>query len=173
MSTPTERTTNVIERSRAINPHVVDALLALAFTGLALWTVAARVGSDDPYRGDDFLGIVLLLFQTLPIAARSAAPIRALVISSVAIALHISLGYEGAQAGTFANLVILYSAASLTDNRRGLLAALIAAIAIAIYFVADRGDAGVTQALGTYATWAAGWGLGIYSRNRREYTDVV
>ncbi len=173
MSTLTERTANVIERIRGISPHAVDALLALAFTGAALWAVAARVGGDETYRDDDFFGMALLLLQTLPIAARTAAPMGALTVSLVAISLHVGMGYEGVNFGTFAALVILYSAASLTDTRTAIIAALLTIAGITIYFTTDRGNPGVTQALSTYVTYAAGWGVGIYSRSRREYTDVV
>lgn len=169
----TERTKYLIERIRGVNPHAVDALLALGFTAAALWTVAERVGEDAAFRDDDALGIGLLLLQTLPIAARSVAPLGALAVSVAAISLHIGIGYEGVPAGTFAALVILYSAASLTDIRRGILAALMTAAGITIYFVTDRGDPGLTQAVTTYATYAAAWGLGIYARSRREYTQVI
>ena len=162
-----------LERARRINPQAVDALLALAFTGAALWTVAGRVSEDTAYRNDDVLLIALVLLQTMPVAARSVAPLAALTVSVASISLQMTLGYEGVAAGTFAALIILYSAASLTDMRRGLLAGLIIAIGIAIYFTADRGDPSPTQAVTTAATYAAIWGLGVYSRSRREYTNVV
>ena len=167
------RTKHLIERVRGVNPHAVDALLALGFTAAALWTVAARVGGDDAYRDDDFFGIALLLLQTLPIAARSVGPLGALTVSVAAISLHIAIGYQGVPAGTFAALVILYSAASLTDIRQGILAALMTAAGITIYFATDRGDPSLAQAVTTYATYAAAWGLGMYARSRREYTNVV
>ncbi len=173
MPTPTERAMQLFQRMRGVNPHAVDALLALGFTAAALWTVAERVGGDGPFRDDDFMGIALLLLQTLPIAVRSVAPLGALAVSVAAISVHIGVGYEGVPAGTFAALVILYSAASLTDIRQGILAALMTAAGITIYFTTDRGDPSLTQAVGTYATYAAAWGLGIYTRSRREYTNVV
>ena len=64
----------MIERVRRVNPHAVDSLLALGFTAVALWTVADRVGDDDPYRSDDFFGIVLLLLQTLPMRPAAWLP---------------------------------------------------------------------------------------------------
>jgi len=173
VSALTTRTKHLIERLRGIDPHAVDALLALGFTAAALWAVADRVGGDDAFRDDDFFGIGLLLLQTLPIAARRVAPLGALTLSVAAISLHVGIGYEGVPAGTFAALVILYSAASLTDMRQGILAALITAAGITIYFTTDRSHPGLTQAVTTYATYATGWGLGIYARSRREYTSVV
>jgi signal transduction histidine kinase len=169
----TTRTKQFIERIRVVDPHAIDALLAFGFTAAALGTAAARVGENDGFRDDDLFGIALLLLQTLPIAARSVAPLVALIVSVAAISLHIGLGYEGVPAGTFAALVILYSAASLTDMREGILAGLIAAAGITIYFTTDRGNPTLAQAVGTYATYAVGWGLGMYARSRREYTNVV
>jgi signal transduction histidine kinase len=173
--TPAEpRKPSLVDRIRGVNPHAVDAFLALVFTVAALGTVANRVGDqDDVYRGDDFFGIVLLLLQTLPLALRSVVPLAALTVSVAAISLHIALGYQGVPVGTFAALIILYSAASLTTTREALLAGLITAAGVTIYFTTDRGDPGLAGAVTTYATYAASWGLGMYARSRREYTNVV
>jgi signal transduction histidine kinase len=76
-------------------------------------------------------------------------------------------------AGTFAALIIVYSAASRTGTWRGILAALITAAGVTIYYATDRSDPSMTGAVTTYATYAAGWGLGTYARSRREYTRVV
>ena len=168
----TSTANRLAERVRSINPHAVDGVLALAFTGVALWTLVDRVDDSGEYRDDDVLGIALVLLQTLPIAARSVAPLAALAVSVAAISLHIALGYEGVPAGTFAALIILYSAASLTDTREALLAALIAAIGITIYFTTDRGDPGPTAArhAPTPRTRRPGaWAC--TSRSRREYTE--
>jgi signal transduction histidine kinase len=173
MAAFTRRAEHFVARIRAVDPHAVDALLALAFTAAALWTLGNRVGEHDAYREDDVFGIALVLLQTVPIAARRVAPLAALAISVAAISLHIAIGYEGVPAGTFAALVILYSAASETGTGQGLLAALLAAAGITVYFTTDRGDLGLAQAVTTYATYAAAWGLGTYARSRREYTSVV
>lgn len=167
------RAAPLFQRLRDVDPHAVDAFLAIAFTAVALWTVAARAGNEDEFRRDDFLGIGLLLLQTLPIATRRVAPLAALTVSVAAISIHIAAGYEGVPAGTFAALVILYSAASLAGMRRAVLAALITAAGITIYFATDRSNPGLTAAVSTSATYAAAWGLGLYVRSRRQYTELV
>jgi len=167
------RTADLFERGRRVNPHAVDAFLALAFTVAALWTVAERVGEHGAYRSDDSFGIALLMLQTLPIAVRSVTPVAALAVSVAAVTLHIGVGYEGAAAGTLAALVIVYSAAAQTDVRRGILAGVITGAGVIFYFVMDRGNPTPTAAVSTFATYAAGWGLGLYVRSRREYTSVV
>ena len=43
------------------------------------------------------LGIVLLLFQTLPIAVRRVAPLSAVAVSVAAVSLHIAIGYQGVE----------------------------------------------------------------------------
>ncbi len=164
----------LVDGARDINPLALDAVLALAFTAGALWTVAERIGGNtDTYRKDDFLGVALLLLQTLPVAARRVAPLTAVAISVAAVSLHISLGYEGVAAGTFAALIILYSVASLRDMRTAILGMLLATAGITMYFTTDRGDPSPTAAVTTFATYAAAWGIGVYTRSRREYTNVV
>jgi signal transduction histidine kinase len=173
VSALTNRIGDAIAGLRRVNPHAVDFVLALTFTVAALWTVAERVGDENEFRDDDFLGIALLLLQTVSIAARSVFPLGALIVSVAAISLHISIGYQGVPAGTFSALIIVYSAASLTDTRQGILAALITFAGVTIYYATDRSDPGPVQAIVTYSTYAAGWGLGMYSRGRREYTNLV
>jgi hypothetical protein len=167
MSSLSARLKHLIEGIRSVNPHAVDSLLALAFTAAALLTVAQRVGEEDVFRDDDFFGVALLLLQTLPIAARRVAPIRALSVSVAAISLHIALGYEGVPPGTFAALVILYSAASMSDLRNAIFAAAITAAGIVIYFAAERSNPDLTAAMTTSATYAAAWAVGVYVRITR------
>jgi len=166
-------TRQISERVRRVNPYAVDAVLALAFTVGALWTVASRLNERNVYREDDALSVLLVLLQTLPVAVRRVMPLGALALSVLGIGAHISIGYQGVAIGTFAALVILYSAASLTDTPRALLAALITAAGIIVYFATDRGDPGAVAAVTTGATYAAAWFLGVYARSRREYTHVV
>ena len=77
--------------------------------------------------------------QTVPLVLRSVAPLGVLAVVSGAVVTHSALGYQMVQAGTFGSLIALYGAASLTDNRRSLLAAAIAAAALGAFFVTNRG----------------------------------
>jgi signal transduction histidine kinase len=163
----------LVRRLRTIDPRAVDGALALAFTVAALATLAARTGAHAVFRDDDALSIVLVLAQTLPLAARRAAPLPALAISVAAISLHVAIGYEGVAAGTFAAMVILYSAASGSGVRGQLLAAALTAAGIAIYFTTSRDHLGLPEAFTTSATYVAAWGIGVYARSRRQYIAVV
>jgi signal transduction histidine kinase len=158
---------------RAIDPHAVDALVALALTVAALVTVIGRINGDDEFRNNDFLGTALVLLQTLPLAVRRVAPLGALVVINSAIGVHAAMGYEMVQAGTFGSLIALYGAASLTDSRRGIVAALIMVPAFAIFFATNRQEFGVGEIASICGTWAVGWFLGTYIRIRGEQAEAA
>jgi signal transduction histidine kinase len=158
---------------RAIDPHAVDALVALALTVAALVTVIGRINGDDEFRNNDFLGTALVLLQTLPLAVRRVAPLGALVVINSAIGVHAAMGYEMVQAGTFGSLIALYGVASLTDSRRGIVAALIMVPAFAIFFATNRQEFGVGEIASICGTWAVGWFLGTYIRIRGEQAEAA
>ena len=170
---PVERVSNLIRRIRAIDPHAIDALAALALTVAALATLVGRASDDSTYRDVDFLAVALVLLQTLPLAARRVAPLGVLVVIDSAIDVHAALGYEMVQAGTFGSLIALYGVASLTDSRRGIVAALIMVPAFAIFFATNRQDFGAGGIASTCATWAAVWFLGTYIRIRGEQAEAA
>ena len=170
----TIRTKQLVERIRGVDPHAVDALLALGFTAAALWTVAERVGSGRcvPRRRlprDRTAASPDLADRRAQGRAAGSLDASALPPSRCTSLLDI----EGVPAGTFAALVILYSAASLTDTRQGILAALDRRRRHHHLLHHGPRRPRPTQAVTTYATYAAAWGLGVYVRSRREYTNVV
>ena len=170
---PVERASDLIRRIRVIDPHAIDALVALALTVAALVIVVGRINGDDEFRDNDFLGTALVLLQTLPLAMRRVAPLSVLVVINSAIDVHAAIGYEMVQAGTFGSLIALYGAASLADSRRATVAALIMVPAFAIFFATNRQDFGVGEIASTCATWAAGWFLGTYIRIRGEQAEAA
>jgi signal transduction histidine kinase len=168
-----ELAADLLRRIRAIDPHAVDALVALALTVAALVIVVGRINGDDEFRDNDFLGMALVLLQTLPLAMRRVAPLGVLVVINSAIDVHAAMGYEMVQAGTFGSLIALYGVASLTDSRRGIVAALIMVPAFAIFFATNRQDFDAGAIASTCGTWAAGWFLGTYIRIRGEQAEAA
>jgi len=148
-------------------------LVALALTVAALATVVGRIGDDNEFRDIDFLGTVLVLLQTLPLAVRRVAPLGVLVVINEAVVICAAMGYEMVQAGTFSSLVALYGAASLTGNRRGILAAAITVAALATFFATTRDDFSSVDIFVTSGTWAMGWFLGTYLRVRGEQAEAA
>ena len=158
---------------REIDARAIDALIALVLTVAALGTLIARGGTATGFRPDDLLGTVLVLMQTVPLVLRRVAPLGVLAVVSGAVVTHSALGYQMVQAGTFGSLIALYGAASLTDNRRSLLAAAIAAAALGAFFVTNRGRWEWFQVTSTVATWAVVWGAGTFVRIRGEQVEAV
>jgi len=151
---------------REVDPHVIDVVLALVLTAVALAIVIGRPGNDNDFRGDDLLGMALVLMQTLPLAMRRVAPLGVLVAISTALVAHSAMGYEVVQAGTFGSLIAVYGAGSLTTaaaafspprSRRS----------------RSRGSLPPTAEIGAPSTlplqappWAMGWLLGTFVRIR-------
>lgn len=163
----------LLARVRAIDPHLVDAVVALGLTAAALIVTAGRIGDRNQFREVDFLALVLVLLQTLPLAVRRVAPFGVFVLVDTALVTHAALGYEAVQPGTFGSAVATYGAASLTDSRRGILAAAITAPGLGIFFATSRQDYPAVDMLATSATWAMAWFLGTYVRIRGEQAEAA
>jgi signal transduction histidine kinase len=153
---------------RRVNPRAIDVAVALVLTVVAMATLIARLGTESQFRPDDLLGTALVLAQTVPLAVLRASPLGVVGVISAAVAVHSALGYEMVQAGTFSSLVALYGAASLTDRRRALLAAAMAAAAIAVFFATNRGQWTLANVAATSATWAVAWFAGTFVHQRSE-----
>jgi len=157
----------------SIDPHAIDAVIALALTAAALAILLARHGGDGTFRANDFLGTALVLLQTLPLAARRVYPLGVSVVIAIAIGLHAAIGYEMVQAGTFASLVATYGVASLCEMRRALAGAAVAAAAIIVFFATYRGDFSAIESLSTAGTWALAWCFGVFVRMRGEQAEAA
>jgi signal transduction histidine kinase len=170
---PSARVGELTRMVREADPRAIDVLIALVLTVAGLAIVIGRLGQASPFRPDDVLGAVLVLGQTLPLAVRRAWPMGVLVVISLAVGTHSALGYQIVQGGTFSSLIALYGAASLTDNRRGLLAAVISATAVAAFFATNRAAWGIPNVASTAATWAVAWLAGTFVRIRGEQADAA
>jgi signal transduction histidine kinase len=158
---------------RDVDPRAIDVFLTLVLTAAGIATVIVRPSGGGDFRGDDLLGTALVLMQTLPIAVRRAAPLAAASAISAALVAHSALGYRVVQAGTFSSLVAVYSAASLTNARGGLLAAAICAAALAGFFATNRGDYDLSSIAATSGTWAVAWFAGTFVRLRGEQVEAA
>ena len=168
-----DRVVGLTRLVRDVNPYVTDVLLAMVLTAAAVATVIARPGADNDFRSDDFLGAILIVLQTAPLAVRRVAPLGVSVAINVALVAYAALGYEVVQAGTFSSLVALYGAASLTDDRRGIIAAAFTVAATIAFFATDRGDWGVLDMATISGTWAIAWLGGTFIRRRGEQVEAA
>ena len=162
-----------MDHLRRANPLVVDALIAIAFASLAVVQIQSAAESQEGLRDSDGIGALLVLAQTLPLAVRRVAPLGSLAAITAAIGMHAALGYDDIQAGTFASLVGVSSAAYVTDNRRALVAALLGAVGIGVFFTTTRTSFDGFEIVGIGGLWLAGWIAGSVFRIRRRHTAAV
>ena len=158
---------------RRANPLAVDALIAIAFASVAVFEMQGAAESEGRFRDSDGLGALLVLAQTLPLALRRVAPLGSLAAITAASGLHAALGYDQFQAGTFAFLVAVSSAAYVTDNRRALVAALLGVVGIGVFFSTTRITFNNYEIVSVSGLWLAGWTVGSYLRIRQGHTAKV
>ena len=158
---------------RRANPLVVDALIAVALASVAVVDMQGAAESEAGFRDSDGLGALLVLAQTLPLGLRRVAPVGSLAVITVGIGLHAALGYDHVEAGTLASLFAVGSAAYLTDNRRTVVAGLIMAAGIGVFYATTRIPFGPGDVIATSALWSVGWIAGSTFRIRRRHTAVV
>ncbi len=145
---------------RIPNQRVLDVVIALAFTGIAMWAYGSIAGSEQGLRDKDSLLVVLILFQTLPLALRSTAPLTSFIMITVALNLNNSLGYQFLNVGTFASLLAVTNAAAITDNRRSAIAGVVNVVSLIIFFTATRVDFAAENIVTTFTIWIIAWLLG-------------
>ncbi|MFH8765573.1 sensor histidine kinase [Streptomyces althioticus] len=117
-----------------------DGVLALTLTALAFVPTLSGVGAqigDLPERPPDALSIVLILAQTLPLAARRRWPAACLVAVAAAFAAHQALGYPTTFASVGLYVALFSAGAHQVRFRRGLAVAASAGYA-ALAVVLDR-----------------------------------
>ncbi len=170
---PVAQLGTLTDHLRRANPLVVDALIAIAFASLAVVEMQAAAESEEGVRDSDGLGALLVLAQTLPLGLRRVAPLGSLAVITAAIALQAALGYDNVQAGTLASLFAVGSAAYLTDNRRAVVAGLIMAVGIGVFYGTTRIPFNPAEVIVTSGLWSAGWIAGSTFRIRRSHTATV
>jgi signal transduction histidine kinase len=165
---------SLYRRSRAVNPAVVDGLLAVLVTGLALASLVGRASQvrltpvgHVRFRTADALGVALLLLGTLPIAWRRRAPLLVLGVSGATFLLYEALGYAPPPL-PFAPLIALYTVAVSSEALTATAATGAMAIGVAAAAVTHRGplthDQFLAYLLSTVAAGVLGYGVQLRSR---------
>lgn len=104
---------DVVERSPGLRARLGDATLAtlcLVLVQIAVWT--------DTVRGPDVPNAILLAVATVAVAAKTAAPLAATLVSCGALALQVALFGATETAGlTVAVVALAYAVAAHTEGR--------------------------------------------------------
>jgi signal transduction histidine kinase len=159
-----------IERLRSLDTRLVDIVLAVLFTVLGLVTVFAQEvknGLTEPTA----IAVVTTVIVCLPLAFRRRAPLVAVVLSCVAIIVHIALDFpEGSLPITV--LALAYTVAAW-GSLRAAVAGLVAIYAtITLLALMEAPGLDVATVLGNLAFFGVAWAIGIAVRARREAIEA-
>ncbi|MEV8632747.1 sensor histidine kinase [Streptosporangium sp. NPDC051023] len=153
--------TALARRAGEIDPRIVDALLAVALTGMTL--VWAMKDQSGPWRRPDTVAVMLTCAANLPVAVRRRFPVAVLAVCSAASFWHHSLGYQP-NVNNFSVLLALYTVTVQWSLLAGV-AGIVAASAVWWWasLMADKDMAVLNQAQSVLVVLTA-WALGLGTR---------
>jgi signal transduction histidine kinase len=151
-------------------PLVVDSLIALALSALSIFTLlggGTDLGTLDP------LTVTLVLFQTVPLAARRIWPAPVFVVTFAALIIQGTL-ITNSYAAPLGSLLALFTAAERLERRSSGLLALAAGVSILwLNLYLDALPAGLSGLVQTELAIFAVWVLGTWSGDRRAHLGTV
>jgi signal transduction histidine kinase len=152
------------------HPLLVDSLIALGLTLLSVVTIAGGAGDFGSIQP---VSLVLILLQTVPLAARRIAPVPVFVVTFGAL-----LG-QGLFAGDTFNssigaLVALFTVAEREPQRVSIGAAIAGAAGIAALIIGQVGlQAGLSGLVQSLLSVFVVWLIGTWAQERRRYIGTV
>ena len=160
-------------RDIASRPLALDVAIAIGLTLLSLTTVVAGAGDIGAVAG---WSLVLMLLETLPLAARRIMPVPVWLITMGATATHlfVSAGSPASVRATLGALIAIFTVSERYDRRYSVLAPLISWMAVGGVIVYHTGfPTGLGGVVQVGVSVSVAWVLGTWSRERRAYTDLA
>jgi signal transduction histidine kinase len=159
-----------LERLRAIDPRVVDGLLALVFFAIGVSTVYSQdltAGLSEP----SALALLTIAAATAPVVVRRSQPLLALTIGCAAVLVHIISDWpEGAV--PMAVLLLTYSVAAWDTPRRASIGLGVVYATLVILGVSDTPGLDTFGVVGNMATFTVAWTIGVALRARRQALEA-
>ncbi len=160
---------NPFIRVATVNPHLIDALLALLFTVIGVLVLLSERG-DPTAKGLTTLGIVLTLLMTVPLALLRISPLLATGLIGGASVTWALVGYGGPTLGAATAAVGLFVVAANFDYVRAFAVNFIAVAVLVVIFVANRDLYPLTtRIVTTLSIWVVFTVLWIFGTVIKEY----
>ena len=140
------------------NPYFRTGLITLFMLFFAALDINVKPGPDSEFVQEGALGLVLALFQVLPVIFARKYPLPMLAIIFAAFIAHTTLGHQVLWVAQFSSMFVLFLATSQGTDRRSLLAGGMTFAVIIIVFAIVRRDVDSAIALVILfgAIWIAG-----------------
>jgi len=152
-----------------VNPHLIDALLALLFTVIGVLYLISERG-DPTARGLTTLGVVLTLCMTVPLALLRLSPLLSMFLIGGASVVWALVGYGGPTLGAATAAVGLFVVAATFDYVRAFAVNFVAVAVLVVVFVANRDLYPLTtRLLTTLGVWVVFTVLWIFGTVIKEY----
>jgi signal transduction histidine kinase len=159
-----------LEWLRSLDPRVVDGVVAVLLTGVALATVFTQTVTGGLVEPDAF-AVVTTVVTCAPLAMRRRAPLLAFSIALTGIFVHVVLDYpEGAL--PLILLIPTYTVASLSTTKKAVVALGAIYVTIIVLVLTDSAGLDTLGALSNMAIYGVAWAVGIALRARREAVDA-
>ena len=160
-------------RGIASRPLALDVALAIGLTLLSLTTVVAGAGDIGAVAG---WSLVLMLLETLPLAARRIAPVPVWLITMSATATHlfVSAGSPASVRATLGALIAIFTVSERYERRYSIVAPLISWMAVGGVIIYHTGfPTGLGGVVQVGVSVSVAWVLGTWSRERRAHADLA
>jgi signal transduction histidine kinase len=160
---------NPFIRLGSVNPHLIDALLALLFTVIGVLVLLSERG-DPTAKGLTTLGIALTLLMTVPLALLRLSPLTAMFLIGGASVTWALAGYGGPTMGAATAAVGLFVVAANFDYVRAFAVNFVAVAVLVVVFIANRDLYPLTtRLLSTVSIWVVFTVLWIFGTVIKEY----
>ncbi len=167
-------TRTIWDRYRALeerNPYLRMGLITvvlLVFLGL---DINVKPEPDSEYVQEGVAGVILGLFQVLPIIFARKYPLLALAIIFVAFTAHNLLDHQVLWVAQFSSMIAFFLVTSQSSDRRSLVAGLLTLAVAVIVFGIIRKDG--DQAIAIILLFAALWAVGNVVRSRFRRLEIA
>jgi len=160
---------------RGLDPLAADALLAAMFAMIDLLALAASTKRPEGIRDPNFLAVVLLLAQSVPIVWRRRRPVAVLVLTTAGFAAYHVMGFPTDVPGG-GSLVALYSVAAYCPRRRAAAAGAVAIGGLTVFSlvgVAFTDQVRLVDVAPSLALLATIWVVGSGVQAKRSHAVVL
>ena len=158
---------SIVRRARGVDPRIVDALLALLFSGIIIALLIAE-GAGSGGAGRRAAAVMLLLLTATPLAFLHVAPLPAYLVMTLATLLQTVLDMQLSGWSAVAGCVALFVIALSASYRTGIMAAVISGANLILLFIFSDTLDGIGTKILMWIAFSGAYLIGVVIKVYRE-----